>query len=46
MVSAKIEIVLYTSLDIKIDYASTAIRFSIGMHKVPIVLGKFIRIAA
>ena len=42
----KVEIVLNTCLDIKIDYASTAVRFSVRMDQIPIVLGKFIRIAA
>ena len=46
MVSSEIEIMLYACLDIKIDYASAAIRFSVRMHKVPIMLRKFIRIAA
>ena len=46
MVSAEIKVVLNTCLDIKIDYASTAVRFSVRMDQIPIVLRKFVRIAA
>ena len=46
MVRTKVEIMLYTCLDIKIYYASAAIWLCVSMHQVPIVLRKFIRIAA
>ena len=46
MVSAEIKIMLYACLDIKIDYASAAIRFSVRMHKVPVMLSEFVRIIA
>ena len=46
MVCPEVKVMLDTSLDIEINYASTAIRFSVRMDQIPIVLRKFVRIAA
>ena len=46
MVSPEVKIMLNTCLDIKIDYASTAVRFSVRMDQIPIMLSEFIRVVS